>query len=199
MQKSDAVKKNENAAENEETPNNISELKPEMGDTQKLQGEISALKDQLLRQMAESENARKRLEKDKEDGMKYAAANFARDLLNVSDNLRRTLDAAQKEDAANPAIKNMITGVELTEKELLSAFEKHGVKKIDPKIGETFDYNKHQAMFEVESADKPAGIIMQVLQAGYMIHDRLLRPALVGVSKSAGTPPADMPKVDVQA
>jgi molecular chaperone GrpE len=199
MQKSDAAKKEENPNENGEPANNVSELKIDGGDTQKLQAEIGALKDQLLRQMADAENLRKRMEKDKEDGMKYAAASFARDLLNVSDNLRRTLDAASKEDTSNPAVKNMLTGVEITEKELLGAFEKHGIKKIEPKIGETFDYNKHQAMFEVETADKPAGIIMQILQAGYMIHDRLLRPALVGVSKAVSGPPADTAKVDVQA
>ncbi len=199
MQKSDAAKKEENPNENGEPANNVSELKIDGGDTQKLQAEIGALKDQLLRQMADAENLRKRMEKDKEDGMKYAAASFARDLLNVSDNLRRTLDAASKEDTSNPAVKNMLTGVEITEKELLGAFEKHGIKKIEPKSGETFDYNKHQAMFEVETADKPAGIIMQILQAGYMIHDRLLRPALVGVSKAVSGPPADTAKVDVQA
>ena len=185
----------------EDEPDNIAAFKSAAeDDAKKLREELNAAKDHLLRVMADAENARKRIEKEKEDNQKYAVSALARDLLNVSDNLRRTLDAVKREELeSNPALKNLLAGIEITEKELLGAFEKHGVKKIEPKIGDAFDYNKHQAMFEIETGEKPAGTVMQVLQPGYMIFDRLLRPALVGVSKSPAPPPADIGKVDVKA
>lgn len=190
-----------NTPDGAENIENISnENAGDAGLLQKLQADYNALKDQMLRGIADAENRIKRAEKEKEESLKYAVSGFARDLLNVSDNLRRSIDAAKKDDHdGNPAVKSLLSGIEITEKELLGAFEKCGVKKIDPKIGDPFDYNRHQAMFEIESADKPSGIVMQVMQPGYILHDRLLRPALVGVSKSTGAPPQDAAKIDVKA
>ena len=158
----------------------------EATDDDSIAAENAKLKDQLLRALAELENVRKRAEREKEQTRKFGIADFARELLSVSDNLRRALDAApQDRTQIDEALGNLITGVEMTEKELLSAFEKHGIRKLQP-LGEVFDYNFHQAMFEVESNDHGAGIVMQVLQVGYAIGDRLLRPAMVGVSKGSG-------------
>lgn len=151
---------------------------------QTLENEVSHLKDQLLRTLAESENVRKRAQKEVEDSGKYAVASFARELLNVSDNLARALSASPSQE--NETVAGFVSGVEMTEKELLSTFEKFGVKKIDP-LDQKFDHNLHQAMFELENTGKPAGTVVQVLQAGYVLHERLLRPALVGVSKGEGT------------
>ncbi len=147
-----------------------------------LMEEIANLKDQLLRSLAEQENIRKRSQREREEASKYAVSSFARELLSVSDNLRRALQAAPND--GDEQIKTFVLGVEMTEKEILNAFEKFGVKRISPE-GEKFDHNFHQAMFEVEDAEKEPGIVVQVLQPGYILHDRLLRPALVGVSKRA--------------
>ena len=139
----------------------------------------------MLRTLAELENTRKRAEREREQTRKFGIADFARDLLSASDNLRRALEAAPvNRDGLDDNLRNLVIGVEMTEKDLLAAFDKHGIRKIDP-LGEAFDYNFHQAMFEVENADYAAGTVMQVLQAGYAIGDRLLRPAMVGVSKGA--------------
>lgn len=147
-------------------------------------GEVIKLKDQLLRTMAELENVRKRTHREREDTAKYAVSSFARDMLNVSDNLRRAIDAVPEGAAdKDPALKALIDGVEITETELLNSLEKHGIKKIDPKPGDEFDHNLHQAMLEIPSTDHKPGTIAQVMQVGYIIHDRLLRPALVGVAK----------------
>ena len=150
-----------------------------------LAAENAKLKDQLLRTLAELENTRKRAEREREQTRKFGIADFARDLLSASDNLRRALDAAPENlDSLDDNLRNLVIGVEMTEKDLLAAFDKHGIRKIDP-LGEAFDYNFHQAMFEVENAEHAAGTVMQVLQPGYAIADRLLRPAMVGVSKGA--------------
>ena len=159
------------------------------GDAEEAAGDPAAenakLKDQLLRTLAELENTRKRAEREREQTRKFGIADFARDLLSASDNLRRALEAApENRDGLDDNLRNLVIGVEMTEKDLLAAFDKHGIRKIDP-LGEAFDYNFHQAMFEVENADYAAGTVMQVLQAGYAIGDRLLRPAMVGVSKGA--------------
>lgn len=148
-----------------------------------LEEENARLKDQLLRTMAEMENFKKRAERELQDMAKYAKSEFANDLLAVSDNLRRALesiDPAEIKD--NKLIQNVVSGVEMTESELLRAFEKHGIIKIDP-MGEKFDHNEHQAMFEEEAKDTEAGMVVKVLQPGYKLHARLLRPAMVGVSK----------------
>ena len=149
-----------------------------------LEEQVSELQDQLLRSVAELDNYRKRAEREKEQLRKFGIANFAKDLLSAADNLRRAVESGPTElEGADENVKNLIVGVEMTEKELLSAFEKNGVRKIDP-IGEKFDYNFHQAMFEVETDKEKPGLVMQVLQPGYAIADRVLRPAMVGVSKT---------------
>ena len=149
-----------------------------------LEEEVKELKDQLLRSVAELDNYRKRAEREKEQLRKFGIANFAKDLLSAADNLRRAVESGPTElEGADENVKNLIVGVEMTEKELLSAFEKNGARKIDP-IGEKFDYNFHQAMFEVETDKEKPGLVMQVLQPGYAIADRVLRPAMVGVSKT---------------
>ena len=149
-----------------------------------LELKISELKDQLLRAVADNENIRKRSEREKEQTRKFGIANFAKDLLSIADNLGRALDAAPKnEDIKDDAIKNFVIGIQMTEQELQKAFDNNNIRKIDP-MGEKFDYNFHQAMFEVETDKEEPGIVMQVLQPGYAIEDRVLRAAMVGVSKS---------------
>lgn len=153
------------------------------GELEKAKAEIAEYKDRALRAVAEFENFRRRAEKEREDVAKYAISNFAREMLPVADNLRRALDSQPAvEGEAAPPLKAFVAGVELTERELLAAFERFGLKKIDP-MGQPFDHNFHQAMFEIEDPNQPAGTVVQVMQAGYLLKDRLLRPALVGVSK----------------
>lgn len=152
------------------------------------QGEAAALaaelKDRLLRTLAEMENLRKRTEREVTDARLYGVASFARDLLGVADNMRRALDAVSPElrASAEPGVKALIDGVELTERELLKALEKNGVRQFSPR-GEKFDPNVHQAMFEVPNPAVPAGSVVEVMAPGYMIGERILRPAMVGVSK----------------
>ena len=147
-----------------------------------LEAKILELKDQLLRTVADSENLRKRLEREKEQTRKFGIANFAKDLLSIADNLGRALDAApNKEDVEDQALENLVLGIQMTEQELQKAFDNNNIRKIDP-LGEKFDYNFHQAMFEVEETDQEPGIVVQVLQPGYAIDDRILRPAMVGVA-----------------
>ncbi|MFN0043347.1 MAG: nucleotide exchange factor GrpE [Alphaproteobacteria bacterium] len=146
-----------------------------------LEGELAALKDQLLRSLAEAENQRRRAQRDRDEAVKYAAAQLGRDLLTVPDNLRRALEVAPPtDDERNAAFR---IGVELVERDLLGVLEKHGIRRIVP-MAERFDPNHHQAMFEVPTADHPPGTVVQVMQPGYIMGDRLLRPALVGVAKA---------------
>jgi molecular chaperone GrpE len=150
----------------------------------RLKEEAGQLKDQLLRTLAELDNLRKRSEREKAEATLYAATNFARDILTVSDNLSRALDMAHADalkEASEP-IRNLIAGVEVTNREMLNVFERHGIKRIDPK-GERFDPHFHQAVFEVPTNDEPPGTVVQVLQAGFSIGDRILRPAMVGVAR----------------
>ncbi len=152
-------------------------------DVAALAKEAAESKDKLLRTLADMENLRRRTEREVADARAYGIAGFARDLVGVSDNMRRALDAAgDSGNILDGAAKALLDGVELTERELLKVLEKHGVKKFDPQ-GAKFDPNLHQAMFEVPDPNVPSGSIVQVIQAGYMIGDRVLRPALVGVSK----------------
>ncbi|MFK4825194.1 nucleotide exchange factor GrpE [Paenochrobactrum sp. BZR 588] len=155
--------------------------------------ENAALKDQLLRLAADMENLRKRTLRDVADAKTYAVTNFARDMLSVSDNLRRALDAIPAESLVEDSgLKGLADGVDLTERSMLQALERHGVTKLDPE-GQKFDPNFHQAMFEVPNPDVPNNTVVQVVQTGYAIGDRVLRPALVGVSKggAARAPEAD--------
>jgi molecular chaperone GrpE len=151
------------------------------------------LKDRALRVAAEMENLRRRTARDVHDARSYAIANFARDMLSVSDNLRRALDAipAETRTAADAGFKGLVDGVEITERAMLTTLERHGVKKLEPQ-GEKFDPNFHQAMFEVPDPTVPANTVTQVVQPGYSIGERVLRPAMVGVSK--GGPRAAAPE-----
>jgi molecular chaperone GrpE len=150
--------------------------------------ENADMRDRLLRTMADMENLRRRTEREKSETSLYSISNFARDVLTVGDNLRRTIEHVPAEAAtADPALKSFLEGVELTERELLNMLERHGVTRIEPK-GERFDPNNHQAMYEVQSPDLPEGTVAEVMQAGYMIGDRCLRPALVAVAKGGAKP-----------
>lgn len=145
--------------------------------------EIAALKDRLLRAAAETENVRRRLEREKADAAVYAATGFARDMLSIADNLTRAIAAIPESARADEAVKSVITGVEMTAKELDSVFQRHGIARIEA-IGQKLDPHRHQAMMEIESTETEPGMIVQELQAGYVMKDRLLRPALVGVAKA---------------
>jgi molecular chaperone GrpE len=174
----------------DQTPDQTAPQTETAGETDalaKAQAEIAELKDRLLRNAAEGENLRKRLEREKEDAAKYAAGKFAKDILSVADNLRRALETAPKDAGEADPVHGLIAGVEATERELLSVFERHGIQRIDPK-GQRFDPNLHQAMFEVEDPSQASGTVIQVVAAGYMQHGRLLRAAMVGVSKGGPQP-----------
>ncbi len=157
---------------------------PEPGSAEALAKEATEARDKMLRTLAEMENLRKRTTREVADARIYGITGFARDVLDIADNLQRALDAvpAEARAAADPGLKSLVEGVELTERSLLNALEKHGVKRFDP-TGEKFDPNFQQAMFEVPDPSVPAGTVVQVVQVGYTIGERVLRPALVGVSK----------------
>lgn len=157
---------------------------PAEGSVEALTKEAADARDKMLRTLAEMENLRRRTAKEVADARAYGITGFARDVLEIADNLQRALDAvpAEAKESADPGLKALIEGVELTERSLLNALEKNGVKKFDPS-GEKFDPNFQQAMYEVPDPSVPAGTVVQVVQAGYMIGERVLRPALVGVSK----------------
>ncbi|HXB77176.1 MAG TPA: nucleotide exchange factor GrpE [Bradyrhizobium sp.] len=157
---------------------------PEEGSAEALARANADLRDKALRTLAEMENLRKRTAREVADARTYGITGFARDVLGIADNLQRALDAvpAETRESADPMLKALIEGVELTERSLLNALEKNGVKKFDPS-GEKFDPNFQQAMYEVPDASVPAGTVVQVVQAGYMIGERVLRPALVAVAK----------------
>ena len=158
------------------------------------QAQATEYKDQLLRALAEAENSRRRMQRDRDEALKHAPAVLAKDILTVADNLRRAIEHIPQEALAyDEALANLATGVEMTERLLLSAFEKHNIRQINP-LGERFDSNFHQAMFEMPGTGQPAGTVVQVMEPGYLIHDRLLRPALVGVAKADGpSAPTPMP------
>ena len=153
-----------------------------------LEAELAEYKDRLLRALAETENVRRRAQREREDASKYAIAGFAKDLLSAADNLRRALESLPESEAKDERTRSLLAGIAATERELLGAFERHGIKRIDPK-GDLFDHNFHQAIFETEESDQPGGSVVEVLQPGYVLHDRLLRPAMVGVAKGGTKPP----------
>jgi molecular chaperone GrpE len=157
---------------------------PEEGSVEALAKEAADARDKMLRTLAEMENLRKRTAREVSDARTYGISGFARDVLDIADNLQRALDAVPVEAraAADPGLKALIEGVELTERSLHNALEKNGVRKFDP-AGEKFDPNVHQAMYEVPDPSVPSGTIAQVIQSGYMIGERVLRPALVAVAK----------------
>ena len=147
-----------------------------------LKEEIKTLKEEKIRVLAEMENLRKRFEREKIDSIKYGSVNFARDILSPGDNLERALSAINEEEEHPQSIKNLIEGLLMVKKELSTALEKNGIEKIDT-LNKKFDPNLHQAMMEIENSDLDEGVVVQEIQTGYMMHDRLLRPAMVGVSK----------------
>jgi molecular chaperone GrpE len=151
------------------------------------QDDPAALKDQLLRALAELENTRRRAEREKQDMAKYGITNFARDMVTVLDNFQRAL-ATVPEGAIqeNETLKHLVSGIEMTDQQFLQTLERHGVKHVAPKVGDKFDHNFHQAMMEVDTQDQPPGHIVHVMQSGYVLHDRLLRPAMVSVAKVSG-------------
>ena len=168
---------------------------PEEGSVEALTKEVAEARDKMLRTLAEMENLRRRTAKEVADARAYGITGFARDILEIADNLQRAIDAlpAEAKASADPGIKAFVEGVELTERSLLNTLEKNGVKKFDP-TGEKFDPNFQQAMYEVPDASVPSGTVVQVVQAGFMIGERVLRPALVGVSKGgAKAAPAATP------
>jgi molecular chaperone GrpE len=152
-----------------------------------LEAELAEYKDRLLRALAETENVRRRAQREREDASRYSIAGFAKDLLSAADNLRRALESLPEWEAKDERTRSLVAGVAATERELLSVFERHGIKRVDPQ-GERFDHNFHQAIFEAERPDQPSGSVVEVLQPGYVLHDRLLRPAMVGVAKGGPKP-----------
>ena len=172
------------------------------GELEELRDENADLKDRLLRAAAEMENLRRRTERDKADTAKFTISSFARDVLTIGDNIARAIEHVPAEAAEkDPALKSFLEGMQVTERELLNVMERHGIVRFDPK-GEKFDPHRHQAMFEVDNKDVAGGTIVEVVQAGYVIAERVLRPALVGVAKGGAKPakaeqaaaPADPPQ-----
>ena len=181
--------KDENLEESNSTKNDepqveadSTEEENEESEEERLQEEVRALKEDKIRVLAEMENLRKRFDREKIDSIKYGSVNFARDILSPGDNLERALSAINQEEDHPQSIKNLIEGLKMVQKEFSSALEKNGISKINS-MNEKFDPNLHQAMMEVERDDLDEGIVVQEIQTGYMMHDRLLRPAMVGVSK----------------
>jgi len=172
--------------------NNDTDQEPadeEIQDTEEdiLKEEIKKLKEEKIRVLAEMENLRKRFDREKIDSIKYGSVNFARDILSPGDNLERALSAINQEEEHPQSIKNLIEGLLMVKKELSTALEKNGITKIES-LDKKFDPNLHQAMMEIENNDLEEGIVVQEIQTGYMMHDRLLRPAMVGVSKKPQKP-----------
>ena len=155
-----------------------------------LEAEVADLKDRLLRALAEQENARRRAERERQEAVRFAASGLARDLLASLDNLRRALESVPTETAADETVQRLLSGVAATERGLLDALEKHGIRRIDA-LGQPFDPDRHEAAYQVTGAEYPAGTVAEELQPGYLHHDRLLRPAMVGVAKEGESPSAE--------
>ncbi len=159
---------------------------PEGDKVKILEDELAKAKDQLMRTLADSENLRKRTQRERVDAGKYAVSSFAKDLLDFADNFRRAIESIPEElRNQDDRMKNLVGGISAMERDLLKTFEKHGIQKMEPH-GEVFDPNYHEVMFEADAPDKKPGTIIQVIEPGYMLHDRLLRPARVGVAKDSG-------------
>jgi molecular chaperone GrpE len=151
-----------------------------------VEAELADCKDRLLRALAEQENLRRRAQRERDEAVRFAASGLARDLLATADNLRRAIESVPDE-TANVAVRQLLTGVVATERALLEALEKHGIRRLDS-LGEPFDPDRHEAVFQVKDAERPAGTVAEVLQDGYLHHDRLLRPAMVGVVMESDRP-----------
>ena len=165
---------------------NQKESEQETNREKKLLNEITILKEAKLRLLAEMENLRKRFEREKIDLIKFGSINLIREILSPGDNLERALAAIPKDEKLSQSIKNLVEGLKMVQKEFSTILEKNGVKKIDS-INKKFDHNYHQAMMEIEKEDVGEGTVVQEIQPGYIMHDRLLRPAMVGVSKKSST------------
>ncbi|MFD1253852.1 heat shock protein GrpE [Devosia equisanguinis] len=188
----------ENAAQGETPENEIPVADtPEVDPVEALRAENSELRDRVLRTIAEMENLRKRTERDVADTRSYAIAGFARDMLSATDALSRALLVIPNEvrETAEGTLKSLIEGIELAERETQRLLAKHGVKQIEA-AGQKFDPHKHQAMFEVPNPNVPEGTVVQVVQEGFAIGDRVLRPAMVGVAKGGAAQPAPAPEGD---
>ncbi|SCA55826.1 Protein GrpE [Candidatus Terasakiella magnetica] len=157
-----------------------------------LEAELAEMKSKWMRAVADEQNVRRRGEREKQDALKYGVTNFAREMVSVADNLSRAMDSTPEDMKDTDVIK----GVEMTERELQNAFNKAGIKRIEA-AGQPFDHNLHQAMFEIQDPSQPSGLVGQVMQDGYVIHDRLLRPAMVGVTK--GGPKYEAPSEEAPA
>lgn len=170
------------AAETPEPDNENKQMDASEARIAELEAQLAEMKNEALRYLADAENTRRRMTKEKEDTAKFAVSKFARDMLDVADNLQRALTSVPAELKENAGMKNLLVGVEATERQLASVFERAGIKKVDP-MGQPFDPNLHQVVTEIETPDQPSGTVVQVLQVGYIIHDRLLREAMVAVAK----------------
>ena len=168
-------------AAEDQTPEAAAETLAAEDSPETLRAEIAQLREQMLRVAADAENAKRRAEREANDARAYAIQKFARDLLGVADNLQRAMQHAPR-DAEDPLVKNLAIGLEMTEKELLSAFERNGLKRVDPPRGDKFDPHQHQAVMEQPADDVPGGAVLQVLQSGYDLFGRIVRPAMVVVS-----------------
>ena len=181
-----AEQQQQDVTEKQETTETVLEENSDTNEDEieKLKEEIESLKDQRLRAVAELENFRKRAEKDQSDALKYGIANFAKEIINIGDNIERAKSSISEEVRSNESIKSVVDGLDLIAQSTMATFEKIGIKKIES-INQKFDHNLHQAMMEIEKNDCEPGTIVQELIPGYTLHDRLLRPAMVGVSKKS--------------
>jgi len=197
----DPRRRPDHASSDEEQARQAAELEAELSavtndpvPSTAIERELAEMKDRLLRALAEMENMRKRTEREIADSRTYAITAFARDILNVSDNMHRALGTLDTElrEKVDAGVKGLLDGVELTDRELMKVLDKHGVKKLEP-LGQKFDPNRHQAMYEMPDPSKAPGTVVQVIQAGYTIGDRVLRPALVAIAKAPAKdePPAN--------
>ncbi len=192
LNKEDGLEKNDSDiinSENENLEQNSTVANDTDADNEKqneleenLRDEIEQLRDEKLRLLADMENLRKRSDRDRMDSIRYGNINFARDILSLGDNLSRALDAIPKDAEKTETITNLINGLRMVQREFTSILEKHGIKKIEA-LNQRFDHNFHQAMIEIESEEVEEGIVIQEIQSGYNMHDRLLRPSMVGVAK----------------
>ena len=167
-------------------------------ETEALRAEVAELREKILRVAADAENAKRRAEREANDGRAYAIQKFARDLLGVADNLQRAMQHAPR-DAEDPLVKNLAIGLEMTEKELISAFERNGLKRLDPERGVKFDPHQHQAVMEQPADDVAGGSVLQVLQSGYELFGRVVRPAMVVVSAKGSGAAAEAPAANPYA
>ena len=187
---SENIENEEEINENQENTDTEETSEDENTEEDNLEKEIETLKEEKIRLLAEMENLRKRFEREKVETIKFGSINLARDILSPGDNLERALDALPEDENHPQSIKNLIDGLKMVLKEFKSNLEKHGVKKIET-LNQKFDHNFHQAMMEVENDDVEEGTVVQEVQSGYTMHDRLLRAAMVGVSKKTATKTED--------